>query len=339
MVAQDIKKKALELNFTSCGIIPAETFREYEQYLDDRVAAFPESKEFYSRMYNNVHLPESAKSIIVCIRRYNKYAIPEGLDKWVGKNYLFDGRVSYSNEYRDKTEFEMFLKIGGLNLIECMVPDRWAAAKANLGKFGRNNFIYDPNHGSFLYIYTWVVDKALDYDEPTGDYLMQQCGIHCQKCIEACPTKALEKSLSMNMPACAAFLSSFSASGTISSEEVRQQMGQLLYGCDVCQDVCPANQDKFVEDERFPLIDLYEQILKLENILAMDEETYENILNPRFWYAGPDGLWLWKCNALRAMINSGDSKYHDLITQCCSHDDSRVREIAEWGCKKLGIRS
>ena len=69
----------------------------------------------------------------------------------------------------------------------------------------------------------------------------------------------------------------------------------------------------------------------------MDEETYINIINPRFWYTGKDGLWLWKCNALRNMINSGLNEYHQLIKQCCDDTDERIREMARWGCDKLNI--
>ena len=337
MLAQDIKKKAAQLNYSSCGILPAATFDVYEKYLNERIQAFPDSKGFYERMYGFVKLPEDARSVIVCVRRYNKYKIPKGLDEWVGKNYLFDGRVPYSNESRDKAEFEMYLKTGGINVIEHRVPDRWAAALAGLGKFGRNNFIYDPEHGSYHYIYSWVVDKALDYDQTPDDIYMPLCGDHCGKCIEACPTKALSGSMTMNMPRCAAFISSFTGSGAVSDEETRHQMGQWLYGCDACQDVCPANQNKFAEEEDFPLMDIFELLLRPENILAMDNDTYVGVIDPRFWYAGPEGLWLWKCNALRIMINSGDAAYHDLIKQSCGHEDERVREVANWGCERLGL--
>ena len=337
MLAKDIKLKAAQLDYDSCGIIPAVPFDEYKRYLDERVQTFPESKEVYERMYSFVNIPEEAKSIIVCIRRYNKYKVPAGLDKWVGKNYLFDGRMPYSHEFRDKTEFEMYLKTVGINVIECPISVRWAAAKAGLGKFGSNNFIYDPKHGSYLYVYTWVVDKVLDYDETPDDYLLPQCGDHCRKCIEACPTKAMKGSLSMNMPRCAAFLSSNSRLGTIGDETTREQMGQLLYGCDACQDACPLNRDKFNEEETFPLLDRYEQLLRPENILEMDDKTYLDVLNPRFGYAGPEGMWLWKCNALRIMINSGDAAYHSTIKQYRGHEDERLREIAEWGCEKLGL--
>ena len=92
-----------------------------------------------------------------------------------------------------------------------------------------------------------------------------------------------------------------------------------------------------MESEEFPLSAEFEEYLKPERILEMDEDTYLNIIFPRYWYAGKDNLWLWKRNALRSMINSGENKYHPLIKKCCNHADNRISETARWGCNKLGI--
>ena len=81
----------------------------------------------------------------------------------------------------------------------------------------------------------------------------------------------------------------------------------------------------------------FKEFLSLENILVMDETFYLEHIYPRFDYAGKEGLWLWKCNALRAMINSGEKMYHVLIKQCCNHEDARIRKMAQWGCGNLGI--
>ena len=216
-----------------------------------------------------------------------------------------------------------------------MVPARWAAVKAGIGKFGRNNFIYAPEHGSYIEVHTWIVDKELDYDATTEEARLSECGDDCNKCIQACPTNAFAGAYSMDMGRCVAYLSYRSKS--VPDVRTRRQMGEWIYGCDVCQDVCPLNKDKLTEAEEFPLLSQFEEYLTPENVLAMDEETYQNIIDPRFWYTGKDGLWLWKCNALRSMINSGNTEYHNLIKKYCNHSDTRLSEIAKQGCEELGI--
>jgi len=333
MTAQEIKCKAKQLGFTGCGIIPSAAFNEYKQYLDERVASFPESKSLYEPLYDHVRPPETGKSIIVCVRGYNNYRTAKRLNGVIGKLYQFDPRLSYSQEYRAKLEFETYLGTLGIRLLKGAVPARWAAAKAGLGKFGCNNFIYTQEHGSYIWIDTWIVDKELEYDAAPENTLASACNENCRKCIKSCPTKALSDSFSMDRGACVVQLALFTKD--VPRENLRAKMGQWLYGCDECQDACPLNKDKLNEAEDFPLLSEFEEYLQFEKVLEMDEDTYANVVFPRFWYTGKDGLWQWKCNALRCMINSGDSKYHQLIRQYCNHTDARLREIAEWGCNVL----
>jgi epoxyqueuosine reductase len=333
----NIKQKALQLGYLACGIIPSGAIKEYTRSLDERVKSFPDSKELYEQLYNNANLPETAKSIIVCTRRYNKYKVPESLIGLIGKVYMFDGRLPFSDEYRVKVEFESYLKILGLHLLQRGVPDRLAAAKAGLGKFGRNNFIYSPEHGSYIWIDAWVTDEELDYDTVEDDIRLSACNEKCGKCIQACPTKALSGAFSMDRGKCVTQLQCFSKENE-PDEKIRSQMGTWLYGCDACQDACPLNKNKFSETKEFPLLAEIEEHLSPERILEMDEDTYQNVVNPRFWYIGKEGMWRWKCNVLGSMINSGDSKYHPLIKKSCNHEDTRVRKLAQFGCDKLGIK-
>jgi len=335
MTAKQIKEKALELGYTACGIIPAKPFEEYRKYLDQRIAAFPQSEEYYKPLYGLVTPPEDSKSIIVCIVGCTQYKMPEDLSQYIGKYYLFDSRLPYSKEYRAKEEFETFLKINQIHVLEGGVPDRWAAAKAGVGKFGRNNFTYTDEHGSYVSVDTWLVDKVLDYDPVPEDTLASECAAGCMACVHACPTHALCDGLNMDRGRCIPQLANNTK--VLPDAATREQMGLWMYGCDACQDVCPMNAGKFTETEEFPLLAQFERFMQPENILEMDEETYINIVNPRFWYIGEAGLWLWKCNALRIMINAGDEKYHHFIKKYSNDDDPRIQEVAQWGCEKLKL--
>jgi len=337
MLETKVKQKALELGFASCGIIPATVFEDYKRHLDERIRAFPQSKKLYDPMFAYADPPESAKSVIVCLQRHNKYKVPDSLKGLVGKMYLFDDRVPFSHENRAKKEFETYLKTCGINILKCAVPDRWAAAKAGIGKFGRNNFIYSPEHGSYVCIDAWVVDKELKHDPAPQDIHLSECCDSCQKCIRACPTAAFAGGFSMDMGRCVARLT-FNAEDTL-DEATRSQMGRWVYGCDVCQDVCPANKGKLGENNDFPLLSQFEEYLQPENLLTMDEETFANIVHPRFWYGGnaKETLWRWKSNTLRSMVNSGKAEYHRLVKDCLDHKDERLRELARWGCDRLQL--
>ena len=335
MLSQKIKAKAIELEYVGCGIIPAASFDEYANEIDKRSEMFPEAKEYYDIFRDISSPPKGSKSIIVCTQRINRYVIPKDFEPFFGKMYLFDNRISYTDEHRANTEFETYLKMLGLNIIDGSIPDRWAGARAGLGKFGRNNFLYDEKHGSYIIINTWIVDKELDYDATPENVYLSVCADGCHKCIEACPTKALSDKLLMNAAKCICRVQ-FDGEDALKGD-MKEQMGVWLYGCDACQDVCPANKGKFTESVEYPLLSEFEEFMNLESILEMDEETYQTILNPRFWYAGKENLWLWKCNVLRCMINSGDTKYHALIKQQCDNADERISNMAKWGCEKLKI--
>ena len=335
MQSSDIKQKALALGYLACGVVPAGIFGEYAAHLDERVRTYPQSKELYDPFYAFARQPEGAKSVIVCTRRYSGYSMPKTFDGHIGKLYLFHCMLPYSEAARSATEFEAYLNFLGIQTLTYDAPVRFAAVMAGLGAYGYNNFFYDPKHGSYVWIDTWVVDQELEYDAAQEKVLLSACSEACLKCVKACPTNALSKPLSMNRGRCLTHLLTH-AEDTL-DETTRAQMGVWWYGCDVCQDVCPANQHKFTDTDPFPLLAEYEAYLTPERILEMDENTFDKVLRPRFFAAGTGSLWMWKCNVLRSLINAGDARYHNLIKQYTTHTDARVQEIARWGCARLGI--
>jgi len=335
MLTSEIKRKALQLGYLACGVIPANAFDEYTKHLDTRTQSFPESESLYEPFYAFAHPPEGAKSVIVCTRRYNGYHMPKSLGGLIGKLYLFHCMLPYSEAARAAAEFEAYLQFRNIRTLTYDTPVRLAASIAGLGTYGYNNFFYDSKHGSYVWIDTWVVDKTLEYDATQEKVVLSACSEACQKCIKACPTRALAEPFSMNRGRCLTHLLTH-AEDTL-DETTRGQMGRWLYGCDICQDICPMNKGKFEETEEFPLLAEYASYLTPERILEMDENTFDNVFRPRFFAAGTGSLWQWKCNVLRSLVNAGDTRYYVLIQQYTAHPDPRVREIAEWGCQRLGI--
>jgi len=95
LLAEQIKSAALEIGYEKCGIIKISQLDGYEEKLNERIEHIPEAKGFYQSMYRFTHLQDThpwAKSIVICVRRYGKYHIPEHLKGRIAKYYLVDAR-------------------------------------------------------------------------------------------------------------------------------------------------------------------------------------------------------------------------------------------------------
>jgi epoxyqueuosine reductase len=281
-----------------------------------------------------------AKSMVVGLRRYDRdYALPEGLGRLIGRYYLIDGRLKYSREYANWDALTEHLKTLDLQVAPttAFAPARWSAVRAGLGKFRNNNFVYTAK-GSWNVIDTWVVDKALDY-EPPVDNPRLPCPEGCTECMKACPTGALSAPFTMDATRCISYLTYNSRYGPaeLPAEEVRACMGEWVYGCDLCQLACPLNAKTWREGtelfpEPWPLAD----IISLEKLAEMDQETYEQKVQPRFWYIGKQDIWQWKSNAVRAMANSGKAQYEPYIEKALGDPHANVRAMAAWALARMG---
>lgn len=330
-----IKAKAIEVGYEACGIIEAASFEKFLAGLEERSALFHHSAPFYENLKGRViSNPKDtfpwAQSIIVCLRRYDKYEVRADLEQLVAKVFLFDGRVSYSPEYAGNAAFGQFLQERGFQTAQVLLPARWAAVRAGLGKFRNNNFLYTQQR-SWNWIDTWLVDKQLEYEKPV-DNARYNCPADCNKCVKACPTGALSAPLTMDATRCIAYLS-FNASPSLPAEDLRENMGTYIYGCDACQDACPINnwQGKEAFPEPVPL----EDMINLETLFSMDEETYRTKLQPRFWYISQDDFWQWRCNVIRAMANENPAKYIQYFKQALDDPHEQIRQMAQWALHKV----
>jgi epoxyqueuosine reductase len=328
-----IKQKAHELGFVSCGITDAGPFTEFLDAIEQRIQRYPESAHLYQNLRENGYpkkQAEWAQSVIVCIRRYGKYKLPQDPAQYFGKCYLVDGRWPNTTESRSFDAFQTFLKELGLSVVAPRLADRWAAARAGLGRFGKNNFIYTAD-GSWIGIKVLVVNEVLEYDAPQTAPL---CPDQCTRCIDACPTHALEHPFMMNYGRCIAHLT-FNLT-MLPPETVRKPMGMWIYGCDLCQNVCPLNHGKWEPAEDFPQLDEVAHELTLDRLFRMTQPEYEEIIQPRFGYIAKENLWIWKSNVLRAMANSGDVGYRPLIKEACDDPNEHIQQMAHWAEKTIG---
>jgi epoxyqueuosine reductase len=301
--------------------------------LDERIERTPENAEKYANLYSFAQLKKTypwAKSIVVCVRQYGKYHIPEHTKGLVAKYYLTDGRRDkLSPDYQASIAFEQSLEAMGLR-VETerkfgITALRWAAHKAGLGIIRRNNFFY-ADCGSWVYLEAWLIDREMVLKQESKQ---KPCPPKCNRCITACPTKSLREPYTMSRATCISCLTTWDGDDLI-HEPNNQHMGSWIYGCDVCQDVCLFNVKKWEPVEEYPGLTELSELIGLDKIIALDYDTLLQTIQPKFWYIGKDRIWKWKINALNAIRNNYDSKYDSSIELACSDDNEQVRKTALW---------
>jgi epoxyqueuosine reductase len=336
-----IKNTALAMGYEACGIIRISAMSGYEQKLNERMQRIPEAKPFYQN-YHRFAYPEGtylwAKSIIVCVRNHGKYRVPDGLEGLIGKSYLFNYRTDVlSQDYQSSVKFEAYLKDSGFNVATerrfGITALRWAAWEAGLGLIRKNNFFYTRS-GSWVALEAWLVDRELEsIERPT----IKPCPEGCTLCMKNCPTSSLSQPYTMNPLACVSFLTTFGGSDS-SRDRFGTQMGRWIYGCDVCQDICPFNKNVRTAAEEFPGLTELSRHISLEKLVSADYSFLEEKLQPKFWYIRQSDVWKWKTNAINAMVNTYGDKYRDCILDAQNDSHPKVRETAQWAIRRLGLK-
>jgi epoxyqueuosine reductase len=123
-------------------------------------------------------------------------------------------------------------------------------------------------------------------------------------------------------------------------DETNRCLGKSIYGCDVCQNVCPQNIHKWENTEYFPGLMDIEKYLSPESILSMDYSEIEKHLSRKFFYIKKESLWRWKTNAINAMVNDYTEDYREeygkYIRGALEDEYEIVREKAQWALNKIG---
>ena len=204
--------------------------------------------------------------------------------------------------------------------------ERVYAKYAGIGWIGKNTCIINQELGSWLFLGVILTSLELAPDLPAPD----RCGT-CTRCIEACPTQALTAPYQLDSNRCIAYLS-IEKRGAI-PEEMRAGMGRQVFGCDICQDVCPWNRKApaSAEPELQPRPELVNPAL--EWLAEMNASQFaENFRGSPVRRAKLSGL---RRNAVIAMGNSGNAKFAATLKRLISDSDPVVAEHARWGLEKI----
>ena len=206
------------------------------------------------------------------------------------------------------------------------IVERVYAKYAGVGWIGKNTCILNQKLGSWLFLGVILTSLELEPDLPAPD----RCGT-CTRCIEACPTDALLAPYQLDSNRCISYLT-IEKRGAI-AEDIRAGMGHEVFGCDICQDVCPWNRKAPATSaaEFQPREGLVNPALEwLAGISS--EEFREKFRGSAVRRAKRSGL---RRNAVIAMGNSGDRRFEPLLEKLKSDEDGVVAESAEWAAKTL----
>jgi len=216
------------------------------------------------------------------------------------------------------------------------ILERDLARRAGLGWFGKNTNLINPELGSFFFLGVLLVDLDLDPDEP---FEADRCGT-CTRCLEACPTAALVEPRVLDATRCISYLTI--ELKTAIPDELREPIGDLLYGCDICQSCCPWNisfAQKLKEPDFAPreFLSGKDSRTLAREILTMTQEQFSAAF--RKSPVKRTKLHGLKRNAAVTLGNVGTAADSDVLTGALDDPEPLVRDHAAWALAELRARS
>jgi epoxyqueuosine reductase len=328
----ELERLGEELGLDAIGACRAEPYGETERHIRERRARGLFADMRFTMAQPEVschpeHLLPGARSVVSAALCY--YAPADEPGPGEGRLARYTWYDAYA-ELREKLD-QLGRRLGGdyLVLVDAnQHVDREAAARSGVGFYGKNTLLITRRHGSWVVLGTLVTDVALELTPPLG----LDCG-SCTLCIEACPTGALDEPGVVDSTKC---LSYWTQAPAPIPEEYRAELGSQVYGCDICQDVCPWNRGVEKRREGDPLPNGAEPNLSLVDWLETEpaelRRRYARLYVPR-----NEGRYLQR-NALIALGNSGGREHREVVERFLDDPDPLLREHAEWAAARIDER-
>jgi len=272
-----IKTRANELGFMFCGVSKADFLekeaRELELWLKNgNHGKMTYMENHFDKRLDPRLLVDDAKSVVSLLLNY--YPTEQQ-----NENAPKISKYAYGEDYhfviKDKLkELYQYIQdeigeVGGRVFVDSApVMDKAWAKKSGLGWMGKNANIIHPKKGSFFFIAELILDLELEPDGPIKDY----CGT-CTKCIDACPTEAIVQPYVVDGSKCISYLT-IELKDAIIPSEFKPQMKDWMFGCDICQDVCPWN--------RFSTPTKEARFSPHENLLNMNKADWQDLTEEIF---------------------------------------------------------
>ncbi|HZP63896.1 MAG TPA: tRNA epoxyqueuosine(34) reductase QueG [Terriglobales bacterium] len=344
-ITSSVKEAAREAGFELAGIAPVSDFPELDKFPKWIAAGHAGEMKYMEARDEGGNLKRSnlrtfapwARSVIVCAINYNTghpYStdLHDSNDGWISR-YAWSREDYHDSVMRRlrKVEAVLTAKLGASIETRCYVDtgpliERIYAKYAGIGWIGKNTCVINQKSGSWLFLGVILTSLELTPDLPAPD----RCGT-CTHCIDACPTDALIAPYQLDSNRCISYLT-IEKRGAI-PEKMREGMGRHVFGCDICQDVCPwnrkapiTNADEF--QAREGLVNP-----ALEWLAEMgDEEFRQKFRGSPIRRTKRTGL---RRNAIVALGNSGNRAFLPLLDKLAADGDSIVAQHAQWAAEKI----
>jgi epoxyqueuosine reductase len=293
---------------------------------------------------------EWARSAIVCFASYHcdpplSTETRDPRSGWIAR-YAWSSRVDAKGERRPSDYHKVLLKrlkILDAKLRESFgvfesrayvdtgpVVERSLATAAGLGWTGKNTCLIHPKLGSFGFLAVLLTSLDATPEDKRAELVPDRCGT-CRRCLDACPTGALIAPYQMDATKCIAYLT-IEHKGAI-EPELMTGMGRQVFGCDICQDVCPWNRKAPIAAD--PELDPRDELVNpaLEWLASVDEPSFERLFNGSpVRRAGFLGM---RRNTAIAMGNSGDQGFAPRLREWAEAADTSLRSAAQWALEQI----
>ena len=339
-LTDSIKLEGHKIGFDLVGIAPVGDYPEsqfYKKWLNkgyDATMTYMSKNPDKRKDVRNI-MPE-AKSVISCALNYNTDYPYSTTQKNKEKGWI--ARYAWGDDYHEVINDKLFKlkdfiekKMGNKPDYRVYVDtgpvlERMYGKYSGIGWVGKNTCLINQEIGSWLFLGEIITSLELEYDNQVSD----RCG-SCTKCIDDCPTDAIREPYVLDSSRCISYFT-IENKGEI-PQEYRKAIGNNVFGCDICQDVCPWNNKAHTQtdDSFLPREGLYQPDLKY--FLDLEQEEFSKIFkNSPVKRAKRKGMIR---NVLVAIGNTGSSEYLDLIYKYLKDDEPLIRRHAVWALWKV----